>query len=413
MHQAGLLSLCWSLFSFISPVLSLPALQIMEHYSAVEKDLSKLSIKFAHCHIHTVLVQTDVSIHLMTSPHALTVRGGRGLQNRTSKTKIQTDDHGSLPIPSLTKMKNPCQAQIQVVLSQSVVHLAIASMMQGLYFDMEKTEGALMSYRLKEKHTVLLITRNSFYEGYVTNHEFPHDGPLTLALAGGNLLWSLIYSVHGSERRINTLQSGHLTCHPCLMTEHAFSCSKLEDCFWAMEHAYRVITEGGRSIRWPILPQPESQLTGTYSPLHEACFFPGKVVDCQGLYAKNILMDYMLGSLNRSALGIPLESATSWRLTPFIGWSEDDAAIEEIALIRISPLHIFPVYSPNKTKTSLRFITSDGIYQRNPSLYMYIQPLDHTIWLWTGLTFILVIMVVVGGSMTREGGGSSGCTALK
>ena len=179
MHQSVHLFLYWSLFSSISLVVSLPALKVMDPYSAVEKDLSKLSVKFARCHIHTVLVQTDDPINLITSPHALTVRGERRFENRTSKTKIKTDDHGTLPIPSLTKMKSPCQAQIQVVLSQSVLHLVLRTLMQGLYLDMEKTEGALMSHRLKEKHTVLLITRNSFDQGFVTNHDFPYDSPLT------------------------------------------------------------------------------------------------------------------------------------------------------------------------------------------------------------------------------------------
>lgn len=55
----------------------------------------------------------------------------------------------------------------------------------------------------------------------------------------------------------------------------------------------------------------------------------------QGLYAKNVLTDYMLGSLSRSALGNPLDSDVIWRLTPFIGWSEDDATTEGPALIRI------------------------------------------------------------------------------
>ena len=123
-------------------------------------------------------------------------------------------------------------------------------------------------------------------------------------------------------------------------------------------------------------------------------------------------MNYMLGSLNRTALGSPI-GGVLFKLTPFVGGSEDDASIEETVRTGIIPVRIFPVYSPNKSKASLRFITSDGIYHRNPSLYMYIQPLDHTIWLWTGLVFILVNMVVVDGSMTREGGGSSGWAALK
>ena len=344
MHQVVFLSLCASLFPSISLKLPLPALKVTERYSLVEKDLSKLSIKFAHCHIHTVLVQTDVSLNLMTSPHALTVRGGRRLQNRTSQTKVNTDDHGTLPIPSLKNMKSPCQAQIQVVLSQSVAHLSLRSMMKGLYLDMEKTEGALMCYRLKEKHTILLITRDSFDEGLVTDHQFPYNGPLTLQLAGGNLLWSLIYSDRGSKGLTYTLQSGHLTCHPGLVTEQEFSCSKVEDCFWAMEHAYRVITANGRSIRWPILPQFGIGATGTYDRLHEACFFPNQVVvDCQGLHAKNILMDYMLGSLNTTALGSPMDADVNWKLTPFIAWSEDDMMAEDHAIMRISPFLIFPV----------------------------------------------------------------------
>ena len=216
-------------------------------------------------------------------------------------------------------------------------------------------------------------------------------------MAGGNLLWSLIYSGNDSERLVNTLQYGYLTCHPCLVTDHVFSCSKLEACFWAMEHAYTVTTEDGRRIRWPILPQGtnDKQKTGTYDPLHEACFFAGSVVDCEGLDAKTILMNYMLGSLNRTALGSPLDSDVFFKLMPFIGWSEDDPDIEGDAIYGITPLHIIPVNSPNKSKTSLRFITSDGIYQRNPSLFMYIQPLDQAIWLWTGISFILVIIVVV------------------
>ena len=157
-------SLSWSLMACSSLLLALPALKVLKTYSAVEKDLSKLSIKFAHCHIHTVLVQTDVSVNLMTIPHALTVRGGRRLKNRTTEERTNTKDHGMLPIPSLRNLKSPCQAQLQVVLSQSVSHLAETARAPALYYDMEKTEGVLMWYRLKEKHTILLITRERFAE---------------------------------------------------------------------------------------------------------------------------------------------------------------------------------------------------------------------------------------------------------
>ena len=139
-----LLPLCWSLFSSISLVLPLPYRKITERYTAVEEDLSKLSIKFAHCQIHTVLVQTDVSGNLMTSPHALTVRGGRRLQNRTKDYSTYTEGYGTLQIPSLTKMKSPCQSQIHVVLPQSFLHLTASSIKKGLCLDMIKTEGALM-----------------------------------------------------------------------------------------------------------------------------------------------------------------------------------------------------------------------------------------------------------------------------
>ena len=44
---------------------------------------------------------------------------------------------------------------------------------------------------------------------------------------------------------------------------------------------------------------------------------------------------------------------------------------------------------------------------------MYIQPLPLTLWLWTGLTLLAAISMVIGVSMTREGGGASWWAALK
>ena len=205
--------------------------------------------------------------------------------------------------------------------------------------------------RLKEKHTVLLVTRQSFDEGPVTNYVTPADTPLTLWLAGGNLLWSLIYEVSSSIRPI-TVQSGHLTCHQCLRTEHEFPCSDVHGCLVTMERAYKAMKQDGRSIRWPTRPQPHSILTGTYDPAEEACLFARSegAVDCQHLNPKNILINYMLECLNRSDLGSHLDSAVLWQLTPSITWSEDDMRIEEQALVRLLPLYIFPAYNSIKLR---------------------------------------------------------------
>ena len=381
----------------------IPTLAFPETDPAIAQDLQKLSLKYAHCHISTVLLETQVSVNLMTSPHALTVIGGRRLENRSTKT-IPLSKHGTFPIPSLTKIKNPCQAQILVVLSRPTWPLSAKAFSRGLYLEIELIEGAMMRFRLKEKHTVLLITRESF-DG---NKEVTFD-PMTYYHAGGNILWILLYS--NTSIGHLAVQSGHLTCYPCVTTELDLSCSGLENCFLTMEHAYRAITEGGRSVKWSFLPQREPHFTGTYEEWQEACLFNREGQSCSEVRPKNVVMSYMLRSLNQSVLGVPLGGPLAFRLAPVISWSEDNTRVEEAVQIRLLPIQTFPVYNPNRTKYSLKFITSDGIYQKVPSLYMYIQPLHRTIWLSAGITFVFALAVIV--TVSKSAGVRSRMTALK
>ena len=303
----------------------------------------------------------------MASPHALTVFEGYRRKHATGDRIVL--NHGRFPIPSLTTLLAPCQAQIQVVLSRSTEPLGIRAVANGFYLKTVETEGAAMWFTLKEKHTILLITQDSFYGNSHTTMDSS-----TWYLAGGNIMWTLLYSSSGSGHL--TVQSGHLACYSCLRTHHHFFYSGVWTCLYRMEHAYRLMTEGGRRIRWFFRTRSQTHSSRLPDdPSHQNCFFSRTSGSCQNFEPKHVLLNHLVEALNRSAVQVTMTTVQSSELNPTISWSEDDTDIEIDALIHIFPLQIFPVFNSNKSKSILRFITSDGVYQTVPSLYMYIQPL--------------------------------------
>ena len=80
---------------------------------------------------------------------------------------------------------------------------------------------------------------------------------------------------------------------------------------------------------------------------------------------------------------------------PAVAWSEDDLWMERISLTRaMLQIQIYPMRSENKSKRSLRFITTDGVEYRIPSVTMYTQPLDTALWLGTLGFFALAVITI-------------------
>ena len=105
-------------------------------------------------------------------------------------------------------------------------------------------------------------------------------------------------------------------------------------------------------------------------------------------------MEYIVGCLNYSLLVVPVVQM-KWLRYPGIAWSEMDLWMERVTMAQhILQLQIYPIRSDNKSKTSLKFITSDGIKYNIPSLSMFMQPLDTALWL-TAIGFLVFVMLII------------------
>ena len=115
-------------------------------YESVARDLHQLSHWFQRCHIHTILMEHQVPLYLIPSPHVLSVTEGKRSSSFLPKRPLR-----SLPIPMLKYMINPCQATFQLQLSKAM----LGNGKEGT----ENFEGRLMKYRLIERYSINLLQR--------------------------------------------------------------------------------------------------------------------------------------------------------------------------------------------------------------------------------------------------------------
>ena len=117
------------------------------------------------------------------------------------------------------------------------------------------------------------------------------------------------------------------------------------------------------------------------------------------------MLNYILRPFDNSSM-VTTSIGVRWSDTPSIVWSEDYATAEKQALVNSFPVQMYPMFSPNKTKTNLKLITGDGIYKTVPSAFMYTQEFSAAVWLGLAGSSIL-IPAFIGVVSELDGGQAS------
>ena len=268
-----------------------------------------------------------------------------------------------------------------------------------------------MGYRMKQKYSITLAIREKF--------QVERRSLLDMNTVGGHIHWVLFYKLN-TEQPIAT--EATLVCDHCLNPEYHVTCNATMDCVHQLAQVYEDTADNGRNLKWVILPKDNlAEITaagnGKYNPSLDNCVFPQlRMLQrfCANVTTKNVVLNYLVGSLNNSVLRVPQRRYIMMHRTPEIAWSEDDDRLEDVAVMTGPfPIQIFPMVTQNMPKTKLRFVTADGVYQSVPSLALYTQPLDIATWLWAFALLMLIIILVVTVSKTNEGGAISCSLTLK
>ena len=362
---------------------------ISRNHEPVATDLQKLSIWFQHCHIHIILTGNEVPLNLIPNPYILTVP-----HPLIRKLLYKRCVRGRFSMPASSKMVAPCQATFYINLLQ--VHAMAYNL------EVRLAEECTRVYKLKDRYSIILAFKEKF-EAKSATMDRSAGRP-----GGGNVLLALLYdSGTGNSAKYPAIQSALVICEHCVRLQRNITCSSVETCLTRTELTYQWTAQGGKAITWGFLPSDFRPLrNGTQRfTTFQHCLYRREQhnLDC-ATFPKHAMMNYIVGGLNNTLMA-PTDRFSMQNLRrPGIAWSEDDLWMERVAVTRdILQIQVYPMRSENKSRTSLRFITADGVEYRIPSLSMYTQPLDTALWLGSLGFFILAILMIALVGKVAEG----------
>ena len=284
-------------------------------------------------------------------------------------------------------MVAPCQATFHINLFQ-VSPLARKGFLV-------LAEECTKAYKLNDRHSIILALNHKFKLDYTKVYPMP---------GGGDTLLVLLYASKSAISSFPTIQSGLLVCENCAQLHHDVVCSSVETCLRTSEITHGQASQRGTAIRWGFVPsdvRPVDQRSGRLSPPSN-CPFPREQSDPDcATFPKHAMMNYVVGGLNNSLMSP--KGGSMFMTSPTIAWSEDGVSMERYAATTaILQIQIYPMRSDNKSRSNLKFITTDGVEYRIPSLSMYSQPFATSLWVSSlGFVIMAVMLIFVSSAETK------------
>ena len=382
------------LHKLITQCLSSPALtnNISVKYLTIARDLAQLSTLFQDCHIHTILFDMEVYIDLVQSPHILTLP----LSIDKEKAK-ETCQRGRFGTEAVRQITDPCQATLIINLHQNRLKYNEP--------DLLRLPESCGMFKLRHRIAVELAYENEFD---VSWNEIDRTA---IYQGGGNLLLAVLYESSQATLLKPLIKSALLVCEYCPNIQTEILCSDIVECINATQRGHRQnVLPIGTEVTWDVKRNERGQFLEEDGPKAEVlsqCLYPRRQShqDCASIPSDSLL-NYITGSLNGSKMSTNHMGEFEFRI-PTINWSEDDNSIEDLMLSTeaVAPLQVYPMFSPNRSRTSLRFITAEGVQQEIPSVATYTQPFG--LWTWVigilGFAAIMALMTSVIKAKARSG----------
>ena len=211
-------------------------------------------------------------------------------------------------------------------------------------------------------------------------------------------------------------------CYYCSKELLDTDCASPADCLQRGTNMVEAGLNKGSNVKWLVLREdiklgPDLNKSGFIAaPCHWPFFARHQEGnECVVMSTQDAALRFSVSALNSSVLAatIGLYKDRKHRL-PRIHWSKVDSHYEDVTTRHVVyPLRIFPFFQiANKSQTSLKLITADGVKTKKPAVDLYLTPFDLASWTGT-LVLLFVVTGTIIAVLTKQRGYESARRMLR
>ena len=380
-------------------------------YRHLTTDIANILFEFPACQILVVFIEQDASIGLAamkSSPYLLSVIiPGNPYAPTEIRDQKKKRVSGVVSVKA-TKQQGHCLLAIYLVFDQIFFRAQFKSEDPNYLYLQQLSRYQLLENIIAPQYVVLLSSQEEFIALFNKLDDF-------YGAQGDIFGWITIFAFSYQKYRAEAQESegsvelSLIMCkycpHPGYFVE--FYDSGFKNCLKIVLEMFRTVTSDGRAIQWLWIRLIDDESLwyeknlGSFQhcPFHRNSDDQGH---CTTELSGRVLHSYMTAGLNQSVNQLALTRREELGFNPYprIGSTMDgaQAIVNAWSGMQVIPIHSFPLAEPKKSRSNLRFITSEGAYVQESFTIFYSDPYDLSVWvmiLASCVTLALALSIIV------------------